>query len=67
MNRSLHHNIRTIYLLGFFNSFMVINPVFVPLLQGHGLWHLLGALAVWCFYRYFLSERVPDSANSQVI
>lgn len=37
MNRSLHNNIRTIYLLGFFNSFMVINPVFVPLLQGHDL------------------------------
>jgi MFS family permease len=33
----LHNNIRTIYLLGFFNSFMVINPVFVPLLQGHDL------------------------------
>lgn len=27
------------------------------LLQGHGLWHLLSALAVWCFYLYFLSER----------
>jgi MFS family permease len=37
VNRSLHNNIRTIYLLGFFNSFMVVNPVFVPLLQGHGL------------------------------
>ncbi len=37
MNSSLHNNIRTIYLLGFFNSFMVVNPVFVPLLQGHGL------------------------------
>ena len=37
MNSSLHNNIRTIYLLGFFNSFMVINPIFVPLLQGHGL------------------------------
>ena len=37
MNRSLHNNIRTIYLLGFFNSFMVVNPVFVPLLQGYGL------------------------------
>lgn len=37
MNSSLHNNIRTIYLLGFFNSFMVVNPVFVPLLQGYGL------------------------------
>ena len=37
MNRSLQNNIKTIYLLGFFNSFMVITPIFVPLLQGHGL------------------------------
>tara|TARA_R110002072_G_scaffold1533_2_gene12764 strand:- start:7423 stop:8649 length:1227 start_codon:yes stop_codon:yes gene_type:complete len=37
VNRSLHNNIRTLYLLGFFNSFMVVNPVFVPLLQGYGL------------------------------
>jgi MFS family permease len=37
VNRSLHNNIRTIYLLGFFNSFMVVTPIFVPLLQGHGL------------------------------
>ena len=37
MNTSLHNNIRNIYLLGFLNSFMVVNPIFVPLLQGHGL------------------------------
>lgn len=37
MNTSLHNNVRNIYLLGFLNSFMVVNPVFVPLLQGHGL------------------------------
>ncbi|MCX2977432.1 MFS transporter [Candidatus Marimicrobium litorale] len=37
MSRSLHKNIKTIYLLGFFNSFMVVTPVYVPLLQGHGL------------------------------
>ena len=37
MKRSLHNNIRNIYLLGFFNSFTVINPVIVPLLQGHEL------------------------------
>jgi MFS family permease len=37
VNRSLHNNIRTIYLLGFFQSFMVVIPVFVPLLQGYGL------------------------------
>ena len=37
MQRSLQHNIRAIYLLGFFTGFMVVVPVFVPLLQGHGL------------------------------
>lgn len=37
MNKRLHKNIRTIYLLGFFHSFMVVVPVFVPLLQGYGL------------------------------
>ena len=37
MNRSLENNIKAIYLLGFFTGFMVVVPVFVPLLQGHGL------------------------------
>nr|MBP6725036.1 MFS transporter [Halioglobus sp.] len=37
MKRSLHNNIRTIYLMGFCQSFLVVIPVFVPLLQGHGL------------------------------
>jgi len=37
VNRSLQNNIRTIYLLGFFQAFMVVVPVFVPLLQGFGL------------------------------
>jgi len=37
VNKRLHKNIRTIYLLGFFHSFMVVVPVFVPLLQGYGL------------------------------
>lgn len=37
MTRSLDNNIKTIYLLGFFQSFMVVIPVFVPLLQGYGL------------------------------
>ncbi len=37
MNRSIQNNIKTIYLLGFFQSFMVVIPVFVPLLQGYGL------------------------------
>jgi MFS family permease len=33
----LENNIKAIYLLGFFTGFMVVVPVFVPLLQGHGL------------------------------
>lgn len=37
MKRSLHNNIKTIYMMGFFHSFMVVIPVFVPLLQGYGL------------------------------
>ncbi len=37
MNRSLTINIKTIYLMGFFHSFMVVIPVFVPLVQGFGL------------------------------
>lgn len=37
MNRSLQHNIKTIYLLGFFQNFLVVIPVFVPLLQHYGL------------------------------
>jgi MFS family permease len=37
VKRSLQNNIRTIYLMGFFSSFLVVLPVFVPLLQGHGL------------------------------
>jgi hypothetical protein len=26
------------------------------LLQGHALWHILGAVAMWCFYNYFRTE-----------
>ena len=37
MKRSLHNNIRTIYVMGFCQNFLVVLPVFVPLLQGHGL------------------------------
>ena len=37
MKRSLQNNIRTIYLMGFCQSFLVVLPIFVPLLQGHGL------------------------------
>ncbi len=37
MKRSLHNNIRTVFAMGFFHSFMVLIPVFVPLLQGYGL------------------------------
>ena len=31
MNRSLRINIPAIYLMGFFHSFMVMIPIFVPL------------------------------------
>lgn len=27
------------------------------LIQGHAAWHLLNAVALWCAYRYFASER----------
>jgi len=37
VNRSLRVNIPVIYLMGFFHSFMLVVPVFVPLLQGYGL------------------------------
>jgi MFS family permease len=37
VKRSLHNNIKTIYIMGFFHSFMVVIPIFVPLLQGYGL------------------------------
>ncbi len=37
VNRSLQNNIRVIYVMGFFHAFMVVVPVFVPLLQGYGL------------------------------
>jgi MFS family permease len=37
VNSSLENNVKTLYLLGFCNGFMVIAPVFVPLLQGRGL------------------------------
>jgi len=37
VNRSLQNNIRIIYLMGFFTGFIMVVPVFVPLLQGYGL------------------------------
>jgi hypothetical protein len=37
VKRSLRVNIRAIYLMGFFHSFVIVVPVFVPLLQGFGL------------------------------
>ncbi|WKZ83406.1 MAG: ceramidase domain-containing protein [Acidimicrobiia bacterium] len=33
------------------------------LLQGHALWHLLSAVSVVCFYRYFLGEGEPPAAD----
>ena len=37
MKRSLQNNTKTVYAMGFFHSFMVLIPIFVPLLQGYGL------------------------------
>ncbi|MEM0952769.1 MAG: MFS transporter [Pseudomonadota bacterium] len=37
MERSLRINVNTLYLMGFFHSFLVVTPIFVPLLQGYGL------------------------------
>jgi len=31
------------------------------ILQGHAIWHLLGALAAWCLYRYYRSEVSVES------
>lgn len=37
VKRAIRNNIVKIYVLGFFMAFMVVMPVFVPLLQGYGL------------------------------
>ncbi len=28
----------------------------LSLAQGHALWHVLGAVSMWCFYKYFRTE-----------
>ena len=33
------------------------------LIQGHALWHLLGALSLWLSFSYYRSERLPDRAG----
>ena len=35
------------------------------ILQIHGLWHLLCALATWCFYIHFMSERIIQSDDEE--
>ncbi len=37
MKRTLQNNITALYTIGFFQAFIVVIPVFVPLLQGYGL------------------------------
>jgi len=37
VKRTLQNNIKTLYTIGFFQAFIVVIPVFVPLLQGYGL------------------------------
>ena len=51
-----------------FGAYMVATMIWIPsqdggwlcdpdtLLQGHALWHLLGAVAMWSFYKYFRTE-----------
>ena len=34
------------------------------LIQGHAVWHILGAVAAFFLYRYYASEEVGDSATS---
>jgi len=35
------------------------------LIQGHAIWHVLGAVAAFFLYRYYASEEVGDSATSE--
>lgn len=56
VKRSLKLNITTVYLMGFFHSFVLIVPIFVPLVQEHGLsmaqvlqTQALYALTIACF------------------
>jgi hypothetical protein len=56
VNRSLRTNTSLIYLMGFFHSFVLVVPVFVPLVQDHGLsmsqvlqTQALYALTIACF------------------
>ncbi|MFV8818465.1 MFS transporter [Haliea sp. E17] len=37
MKKELQNNIRTIYMMGFLLGFIVVVPIYVPLLQSHGL------------------------------
>lgn len=37
------------------------------LVQGHAVWHLLNAAAVWCGYRYYRSERSTAAATSTFV
>jgi hypothetical protein len=34
------------------------------LIQGHAIWHLLGAVAVYCSYRYYRSEQAPETRKA---
>jgi hypothetical protein len=33
------------------------------LLQGHAVWHLLGAVSVWSLHRYYVSEKILESGS----
>lgn len=35
------------------------------ILQGHALWHLLGAVSVWYLHKYYVSEEIITAGNAQ--
>lgn len=56
------------YFWGGFGAYLLATLIWEPsstggplcdpdtLFQGHALWHILGAVAMWCFYKYFRTE-----------
>lgn len=45
----------------FDNTKLLCNPD--SLLQGHSIWHILGAVAVFCLFRYYHSEQVDTQPS----
>ena len=56
------------YFWGGFGAYLLATLIWEPsstggtlchpdtLFEGHALWHILGAVAMWCFYKYFRTE-----------